>query len=124
LVRRSGLSAGPGACRGRPARRPCVARAAIRTVNAAAAADTGYALRTDGAELVAARPADSTVALARLARQAIDTLTGPARLRLRNCGDASCAGIYLDDTGRRRWCSDRRCGSRARVRAHRARQSH
>ena len=97
--------------------------AAVRTVNAAAAADTGFALRTKGGELAATRPGNSTGALARLARQAIDTLTGPSRLRLRSCDDATCAGIYLDDTGRRRWCSDRRCGSRARVRAHRARQS-
>jgi predicted RNA-binding Zn ribbon-like protein len=97
--------------------------AAVRTVNAAAAAESGYALRAQAGELAATRPADSTAALARIARQAIDTLTGPARARLRTCDDATCAGIYLDDTGRRRWCSDRRCGSRARVRAHRARQS-
>jgi predicted RNA-binding Zn ribbon-like protein len=61
-------------------------------------------------------------ALARLARQSIDDLTGPTRGRLRACGDDTCAGIFLDDTGRRRWCADERCGVRARVRAHRARQ--
>ena len=30
--------------------------------------------------------------------------------------------IFLDETGRRRWCADERCGVKLRVRAHRARQ--
>ena len=61
------------------------------------------------------------VALAWLARQAAVDLTGPTRERLHACGDDTCSGIFIDHTGRRRWCSDERCGVRARVRAHRAR---
>jgi predicted RNA-binding Zn ribbon-like protein len=67
------------------------------------------------------RPADTSAALARIARQAADQLTAADPPRLRACGDDSCAGIFVDESGRRRWCNDTRCGSRARVRAHRAR---
>ena len=34
----------------------------------------------------------------------------------RTCDDETCAGIFIDHSGRRRWCSDERCGVRARVR--------
>jgi predicted RNA-binding Zn ribbon-like protein len=86
------------------------------------AADQGVDVRQDGARLQVARPADATVALAWLARQAALDLTGPTRERLHACGDTTCSGIFLDHTGRRRWCSDERCGVRSRVRAHRARE--
>lgn len=66
-------------------------------------------------------PASAAGALAGLARDATLMLTGPDRDRLHACGDDSCSGIFLDATGRRRWCSDERCGNRHRVRAHRAR---
>ncbi|MFI5897355.1 CGNR zinc finger domain-containing protein [Actinoplanes sp. NPDC051513] len=68
-----------------------------------------------------APPAEVSVALAWLARQAAADLTGPTRQRLHACGDDACSGIFIDHTGRRRWCSDERCGVRARVRAQRAR---
>jgi predicted RNA-binding Zn ribbon-like protein len=96
---------------------------AVRVVNAAMAADSSPSMRSSGGELVVTRPRDTREALARIARQAVDTLTGSARDRLRTCGDETCAGIYLDESGRRRWCSDARCGTRARVRAHRARRA-
>jgi predicted RNA-binding Zn ribbon-like protein len=97
--------------------------AAVRIVNAAAAVEVAPALRASGGWLVLTRPRDTSEALARITRQAIDMLTGPGRDRLRNCDDETCAGIYVDDSGRRRWCSDARCGTRARVRAHRARRA-
>ena len=57
----------------------------------------------------------------RLVRDAVQDLSGPRRAHLRACGDETCSGIFLDHNGRRRWCSDERCGNRVRVRAHRAR---
>ncbi len=98
------------------------ARTDVRVVEAALAADRPPRIQLSSAGLSSQRPLDMAEALGRLARQAVDELTGPRRGRLRACGDETCAGIFLDDTGRRRWCADERCGVRARVRAHRARQ--
>jgi predicted RNA-binding Zn ribbon-like protein len=95
--------------------------AAVQALNAALRYDTPPQLSATADGVQARRPADATVALGRIAREAAETLTGPARERLRPCGDDTCGGIFLDDSGRRRWCSDAQCGSRARVRAHRAR---
>lgn len=97
-------------------------RADVRVVETALAADRPPSVRVTADGLQAQRPADTTEVLGRLARQAIEDLAGPHRERLRACGDDTCAGIFLDETGRRRWCADERCGVKARVRAHRARQ--
>ena len=67
------------------------------------------------------RPETAEEALGRLARNAVHDLSDPYSPQLRACGDDTCSGIFLDPTGRRRWCSDERCGNRLRVRAHRAR---
>ncbi|MEV6487654.1 CGNR zinc finger domain-containing protein [Actinoplanes sp. NPDC051633] len=93
----------------------------VRILQEALAWDQPLRIRRTGSELQLTRPADASVALGRLARQAAVDLTGPTRERLRACGDDTCSGIFIDHTGRRRWCSDERCGVRARVRAHRAR---
>lgn len=63
--------------------------------------------------------------LGSIARDAIDLLGEPERELLRECAAPDCSGIYLDASrGRtRRWCSAARCGNRARVAAHRARQA-
>jgi predicted RNA-binding Zn ribbon-like protein len=82
------------------------------------AVDSGAA---DTGRLVLSRPRTAAEAAGRLARHAVDDMSGPRRELLRFCGDSDCAGIFLDHTGRRRWCADERCGVRARVRAHRAR---
>ncbi len=66
-------------------------------------------------------PPTAEAALGLIAAQAITDLTGPRRLQLHPCADETCSGYFLDATGRRRWCSDTRCGSRVRVREHRAR---
>jgi predicted RNA-binding Zn ribbon-like protein len=68
------------------------------------------------------RLADVDAALALIIEQAIDTLAGSDARHLRECEEASCGALFLDYTGRRRWCSTPACGIRARVRAHRARQ--
>jgi predicted RNA-binding Zn ribbon-like protein len=93
----------------------------VRVVNESLAGAAPVALRRAGTAMAVGRPATTRQALARLAGQAVDDLTGPNRARLRACGDDECSGIFLDPTGRRRWCSDDRCGVKARVRAHRAR---
>jgi predicted RNA-binding Zn ribbon-like protein len=73
-------------------------------------------------ELTVSRPATVREALARLARQAVEHLTGPVAATLRICGDDDCSMVFTDPNGRRRWCSAETCGVRNRVRAHRERQ--
>jgi predicted RNA-binding Zn ribbon-like protein len=93
----------------------------VRVVDRSLAHDVPVRLRRGEAGVALRRPRTTQEALARLARQAVDDLTGPNAARLRTCGDDECSGVYVDPTGRRRWCSDERCGVKARVRAHRAR---
>lgn len=64
-------------------------------------------------------------ALATIAREAVELLGSPAAGRLRRCDAQDCRLLYFD-TSRgcsRRWCSMQRCGNRAKVRAHRQRNS-
>jgi predicted RNA-binding Zn ribbon-like protein len=52
-----------------------------------------------------------------VASSAIDLLRDTARLeRLRICPGDNCGWLFLDFTGRRRWCSMELCGSRAKMR--------
>lgn len=67
-------------------------------------------------------PPTATAALARIARQAADHLTGPERHTLKSCPESDCRGVFTDPDGRRRWCPSPACASRGRVRAHRARK--
>jgi predicted RNA-binding Zn ribbon-like protein len=93
----------------------------VRLLNEVLSGAASVQVRRKAFALTTTRPASTSAALARLAHQAAMDLTGPARERLRFCGDDTCSGVFLDHSGRRRWCSDERCGVRARVRAHRAR---
>jgi predicted RNA-binding Zn ribbon-like protein len=97
---------------------------ALRTLEAALIQDRPVAVARSNTGLRIRPPATSAEALGRIARDAAQDLSGQQRLRLRACGDSTCAGIFIDHTGRRQWCSDERCGNRARVRAHRARARH
>jgi predicted RNA-binding Zn ribbon-like protein len=90
----------------------------VRRLNTRLGADDGIRLTGDRR---LRRPATVGQALARLAREAARDLAGHGPGVLRACGDDTCASLFLDTTGRRRWCSDLSCGNRARVRAHRAR---
>jgi predicted RNA-binding Zn ribbon-like protein len=94
---------------------------AVATVNEALQHDAPPRVTTAPDGIDARRPGSAAQALAWIAREAVTQLTGPAVERLRPCGEETCGGIFLDESGRRRWCSDSTCGSRARVRAHRAR---
>ncbi|WP_037062942.1 CGNR zinc finger domain-containing protein [Pseudonocardia acaciae] len=64
-------------------------------------------------------------ALATVARDCIDVLTGPLADRLRECAAPDCAFLFVDTSrpGTRRWCAQNRCGNRQHVRDHRARRS-
>jgi predicted RNA-binding Zn ribbon-like protein len=68
-------------------------------------------------------PARTADALARIARQAVDQLTGADRLALKICPEHDCRGVFADAPGRRRWCPSPACASRGRVRALRARRT-
>jgi predicted RNA-binding Zn ribbon-like protein len=48
---------------------------------------------------------------------AIELMTDPARLgRVRICPGNDCGWLFIDRSGRRRWCSMETCGSRAKMR--------
>lgn len=67
-------------------------------------------------------PRTTGEALARIARQAVDHLTGPERQTLKVCPEHDCRGLFADPADRRRWCPSPACASRGRVRALRARR--
>lgn len=63
--------------------------------------------------------------LSTVAADAVDLLTSRAVGRVRECAADDCALLFLDSSrpGRRRWCADNACGSKARSAAYRARRS-
>jgi predicted RNA-binding Zn ribbon-like protein len=79
---------------------------------------------TAGGKLVwvADRPIAATFAA--IAHDAVDLLSGPLAGRIRECGAADCALLFVDTSrpGRRRWCSTEGCGNRVRTRAYRQRR--
>jgi len=97
------------------------AAADVRRINAVLDRDLGIQVSRSAGGLRPRRPRSVDDALARLARQAALDLSGHGHGTLRACGDDTCSGIFLDTTGRRRWCTDLSCGNRLRVRAHRDR---
>ncbi|MFI7667797.1 CGNR zinc finger domain-containing protein [Nocardia sp. NPDC049526] len=68
-------------------------------------------------------PATAADALIRIAREAVDYLTGAQRAALKACPEHDCRGVFIDPVGRRRWCPSPSCASRGRVRAMRARRA-
>ena len=97
------------------------AAADVRRLNAALERDEGLHVSAGEAGVRPRRPGSVDDAFARLARQAVIDLSGRGAGTLRACGDDTCSSIFLDHTGRRRWCTDLSCGNRTRVRAHRQR---
>jgi predicted RNA-binding Zn ribbon-like protein len=105
-----------------------VPAAALEVVNGAAARAplSRLAVRTDGRLRAETRyhAADATdVALAALAADAIELLTGPDREQLRACGAPGCVLVFLRHHPRGRWCSTA-CGNRARQARHYERTRH
>jgi predicted RNA-binding Zn ribbon-like protein len=72
---------------------------------------------------VAGRPVEA--ALATIARDAADLLSGPLATRVRECAAPDCALLFVDTSrpGRRRWCSMDACGNRIKTAAYRRRHS-
>jgi len=93
----------------------------VRRLNAVLEREEGLQVSGGDAGLRPRRPSSADQSLARLARQAVADLSGRGTGTLRACGDDTCSSIFLDLTGRRRWCTDLSCGNRNRVRAHRRR---
>ena len=60
--------------------------------------------------------------LSRIAASAADSIVAGEAARLRICANDECRWAFRDPTkaGTKRWCSDRTCGNRARVRRLRA----
>jgi len=61
---------------------------------------------------VSVGPDPVTGALAHIARESVELVTGPDRARVRSC--AGCTLLFIDRSrpGTRRWCSMERCGNR------------
>jgi predicted RNA-binding Zn ribbon-like protein len=97
--------------------------ASLDVLNAACAAGPRTPQLTwedDGPELGWAKPRAGTgldVALATIAADAIDIVSSPLGGLLRACEAHGCVRLFLQDHGRRRWCS-RTCGDRVRVARH------
>ena len=93
------------------------------TINQAAARTPPIpALLASGSAAVH-RPLTTSQVLSMLARDAVDLFASPLARRIRVCAAADCGLLYLDQsrTGNRQWCSMQRCGTRAKVKAHRQR---
>jgi predicted RNA-binding Zn ribbon-like protein len=63
-------------------------------------------------------------ALAALAANAVELLSGPDLARVRHCASPSCSLLFIDHSrpGRRRWCSMDRCGNRDKTARYRRRR--
>lgn len=63
-------------------------------------------------------------ALATLARDAVDLISGPLASRVKECASDDCALLFVDLSrpGRRRWCSMDGCGNRAKTSSYRRRR--
>ncbi|HEY5195910.1 MAG TPA: CGNR zinc finger domain-containing protein [Solirubrobacteraceae bacterium] len=100
-----------------------VDRESLDRLNAAAAGGPRAPQLTwavGGPELEWAGPKSGTgvgVALATIAADAIEVVSGSIGDSLRACAAHGCVRIFLQDHGRRRWCS-RTCGDRVRVARH------
>ena len=67
---------------------------------------------------IGVRPGAISDALALIAREAVELLTGPEQELIRECAAApACSLLYLDRSRgrRRRWCEMDRCGARAKM---------
>jgi predicted RNA-binding Zn ribbon-like protein len=100
-----------------------LAQAHVATLNAIAARPDPVPSVAVGGELAWGAADPESAALSRVARDAIELLTGPSAARLGECAAPDCAFLFLDTSraGRRRWCAMNRCGNREHVREHRRR---
>jgi predicted RNA-binding Zn ribbon-like protein len=76
-----------------------------------------------GWEIEESKPSACSI-LAPVLWSAGDLLVGPQLAKLRECSNAKCLWLFLDDSknGTRRWCSMQSCGNRAKAHRHYLRQ--
>jgi predicted RNA-binding Zn ribbon-like protein len=93
---------------------------AVAVINAAADTPVAPRLGLDAqGRTVAVAPASSAaVALARIALDAIDLLTGGELLRVCAADDCGIRFVDRSPARNRQWCSMRRCGNRTKARRH------
>lgn len=99
------------------------APAGREVINQAAAHEPPIPQLGPGGRPAVGQPVTVPQVLSLLARDAVELFSGPLATRIRECAADDCALLYVDQsrTGNRAWCSMQRCGTRAKVRAHRAR---
>jgi predicted RNA-binding Zn ribbon-like protein len=93
-----------------------------RFVNECAARHPAVPQLGPGWAPVAGGRSDVGAALSALARDAVDLLAGPDRMRIRRCGRCTLYFVDRSRPGRRRWCSMELCGNRSKAEAYRDRQ--
>jgi predicted RNA-binding Zn ribbon-like protein len=100
----------------RGAEPPATALHTLTTTHAEAAA-AGQLVRHTHGWALGWPPADARQVRFAAAVDAVALLRDPARLaRVRRCPGRGCGWLFLDASGRRRWCSMETCGSRAKMR--------
>ena len=101
------------------ARGECPPRAALELLTAthAAAAGAGRLVQRDGAWSLDWPAGDPRRVRFAVSVDALALLADPRRLaRVRVCPGRDCGWLFLDASGRRRWCSMTTCGSREKMR--------
>ncbi|MEU9808932.1 ABATE domain-containing protein [Mycobacterium sp. NPDC050853] len=90
-----------------------IVAADVRALNALSRNGNPYRVLEKGE--VRWRGASTADALSVIAADAIYTLGGPGRDRVKACSDEHCHGLYVDTTraNNRRWCNMNTCGNRA-----------
>ena len=71
-----------------------------------------------------ASTADLSAPLAAAAWSAGELLTSSTLRRVHACAGTGCGWLFLDPTGRRRWCVMATCGNREKARRHAAKHKH
>ena len=94
---------------------------ALDAVNAAARKTPVTPQLTPTGRLTEATPEQ---ALATVAQQAVELLSGPDVPLLKECGNPECTRVYIDRSRgmRRQWCGMESCGNKIKAAAYRARK--
>ncbi|MFD7816458.1 CGNR zinc finger domain-containing protein [Streptomyces sp. NPDC059785] len=94
---------------------------ALTVVNAAARKPAAAPRLTTAGRRTDATPAE---ALATVARQAVELLSGPDVPLMKECGNPECTRVYIDRSRgmRRQWCGMESCGNKIKAAAYRARK--
>ncbi|MFF2730235.1 CGNR zinc finger domain-containing protein [Streptomyces sp. NPDC058008] len=94
---------------------------ALELLNSAARRTPVTPQLTPEGRLTEATPAQ---ALATVARQAVELLSGPDIPLLKECGNPECTRVYVDRSRgmRRQWCGMESCGNKYKAAAYRARK--